>query len=153
VVRACQLEARVKACANEDGYLTADGPILIYEGAKLPVQPLMFLQAFVTPPSDEQLASGRVHQTAYSRERCTQDCRTQPGPLARICLPTDVRYGPRQFRRSRALRRTVSPSFSSGLFLRALQLVRSYIRAFFGSIPIQPSSVMCTVSATRCRSG
>ncbi len=37
VARACQLESRVKACANEDGYLTADGPILIYEGAKTQV--------------------------------------------------------------------------------------------------------------------
>jgi len=33
--RACQLDVRIKACANEDGYLTSDGPILMYETTKL----------------------------------------------------------------------------------------------------------------------
>ena len=52
---------------KRDGYLTADGQILIYEGAKLPFQPLMFPQGFVTPPSDEQLASGHVTRENFNR--------------------------------------------------------------------------------------
>jgi predicted dienelactone hydrolase len=63
--RACQLDVRIKACANEDGYLTSDGPILTYENMKFPTQPFLFVQAMPKPLSDEQLASAHITRRQF----------------------------------------------------------------------------------------
>jgi predicted dienelactone hydrolase len=63
--RACQLDVRIKACANEDGYLTSDGPILMYETTKLPAQPFLFVQAMPKSLSDEQLASTHISRRQF----------------------------------------------------------------------------------------
>ena len=74
VARACQLDLRIKACANEDGYLTSDGPILIYKDATLPTQPFLFLQAFPQPVSDTLLAS--AHLTRQQFDQTLADARS-----------------------------------------------------------------------------
>ncbi len=70
VARACQLDNRIKACANEDGRLD-EGAILAYKRATLPPQPFLFLQH--TLPSDDEL-----RQHGYTRERFEREIQ---GPL------------------------------------------------------------------------
>jgi hypothetical protein len=55
-VRACQLDARIAACVNEDGG-TADGIFLRYAGASSVKQPLLYVEASVPSSTDQQLAA------------------------------------------------------------------------------------------------
>lgn len=54
--RACQLDARIAACVNEDGG-TADGVFLRFPGAAPAKQPFLYVEASVPAPTDQQLAA------------------------------------------------------------------------------------------------
>jgi hypothetical protein len=118
--------------ADEDGYLTA-GPILVYQGAKLPVQPFMFLHGFVTPPSDEQLASGHVTRENFNRTMAesgasvTRELEGCAGGSYWVIvkLPGMEHYSFTDL----PLLHDAGNSAKRANDLRALQLVRSYIRA------------------------
>jgi len=61
VARACQLDARIRACVNEDG-ASPEGAFLNYPGARSPSQPFLFVQSPAPPPpTDAQLA--QFHDT------------------------------------------------------------------------------------------
>ncbi|HZR29698.1 MAG TPA: hypothetical protein VFA71_13045 [Terriglobales bacterium] len=58
--RACQLDARIRACLNADG-VGPDGPVFPYEGASLPRQPFMWIEASQLPPTiDSILTSYKI---------------------------------------------------------------------------------------------
>ena len=66
-VRACQLDARIKACVNLDGG-TADGAFLKYADARPLRQPFLFVEA--TPPptfTDEQLRQRGITRADWAR--------------------------------------------------------------------------------------
>jgi predicted dienelactone hydrolase len=67
VVRACQLDARIKACVNQDGN-TPDGLFLRYIDAKPLKQPFLFVDA--TPPltfTDEQLTERGITRAEWNK--------------------------------------------------------------------------------------
>jgi hypothetical protein len=69
--RACQLDPRIKACLNADG-LGSDGPIFTYPGAALPSQPVLWMEVFHEPPSDEQLASAGISRNDWNKNHQVQ---------------------------------------------------------------------------------
>ena len=135
VARACQLDLRIKACANEDGYLTSDGPILIYKDTTVPTQPFLFLQAFPQPLSDTVLAS--AHLTRQQLDQMLADARSSVKTELERCpggsywvivnLPGFEHYS---FTDLRLIKDVGDPQNESN-DLRGLQVIRSYIEAFF----------------------
>jgi pimeloyl-ACP methyl ester carboxylesterase len=65
-VRACQQDARIRACVNEDGG-TADGVFLNFPGALAPKQPLLYVEASVPTPTDQQLAVNGITRDEWNR--------------------------------------------------------------------------------------
>lgn len=65
--RACELDQRFNACLNQDG-VEDDGPILSYDGGRLPAQPFMFISERPAELRDDQLAA--LHMT---RKEADQD--------------------------------------------------------------------------------
>jgi predicted dienelactone hydrolase len=66
-VRACQLDARIQACINQDGG-TADGVFLAYAGAEPLKQPFLFVEA--TPPlnfTDQELAARGITRADWDK--------------------------------------------------------------------------------------
>jgi dienelactone hydrolase len=64
-VRACQQDPRIVACVNEDGG-TADGVFLRYAGASSPRQPILYVEASVPAPTDQQLAAGGITRADWN---------------------------------------------------------------------------------------
>jgi dienelactone hydrolase len=65
-VRACQEDLRIRACVNEDGG-TADGVFLRYPGATSPKQPVLYVEASVPNPSDQQLAMNGMTRDEWNK--------------------------------------------------------------------------------------
>jgi dienelactone hydrolase len=65
-VRACQQDARIRACVNEDGG-TADGLFLNFPGALAPKQPVLYVEASVPTPTDQQLAANGITRDEWNR--------------------------------------------------------------------------------------
>lgn len=65
-LRACQQDARIRACVNEDGG-TADGVFLNFPGAVAPKQPVLYVEASVPTPSDQQLAANGITRDEWTR--------------------------------------------------------------------------------------
>jgi pimeloyl-ACP methyl ester carboxylesterase len=79
-IRACQRDARIKACVSLDD-ATPDGVFLQYSGAKPLVQPLMFVEA--TPPltfTDQQLAERGITRAEWT-ENANKVAKTQEAQL------------------------------------------------------------------------
>jgi hypothetical protein len=70
--RACQLDARIRACLNADGS-GPDGPIFSYEGADSLRQPFMWIEAsHVPPPTDETLATYKITHQEWEKEHAAR---------------------------------------------------------------------------------
>ena len=65
-LRACQDDSRIRACVNEDGG-TADGVFLRYPGAASPKQPVLYVEASVPNPTDQQLAINAMTREEWNR--------------------------------------------------------------------------------------
>lgn len=66
--RACQLDARIRACLNADG-AGPDGPIFSYEGASSLRQPFMWIETTpLPPPSDQALALYKITRQEWEKE-------------------------------------------------------------------------------------
>jgi dienelactone hydrolase len=72
VGRACQLDRRITACVNLDG-APHKGVVLNYPGAESPVQPFLLEEAFVAPPSDEELADAHESRQHFNASVVQQD--------------------------------------------------------------------------------
>ena len=69
--RACQLDSRIRACLNADG-VGPDGPVFPYEGASLPRQPFMWIEASQLPPTiDSILTSYKIKHQDSGKGRAT----------------------------------------------------------------------------------
>lgn len=65
-LRACQEDSRIRACVNEDGG-TADGVFLRYPDASSPKQPVLYVEASVPSPTDQQLATNGITRDEWNR--------------------------------------------------------------------------------------
>jgi predicted dienelactone hydrolase len=72
VGRACQLDKRIRACANEDG-TPDEGAVLNYPGADSPTQPFLLEEAFVAPPTDKELADAHESREHFNKSIAQQD--------------------------------------------------------------------------------
>ncbi len=84
--RACQLDARIKACLNADG-VGPDGPVFPYEGASLPRQPFMWIEASQLPPTIDSILtsykikhqdSGKGHPAGLAAKEQEQELQACP---------------------------------------------------------------------------
>lgn len=129
IARACQLDNRIKACANEDGRLD-EGAILAYKGATLPPQPFLFLQH--TLPSDDELS-----QHGYTRERFEREIqgpvieqlRRCPGGSFRVVIKSP-RIDHMSFT-DKPLLFSKPGSRSAAEARDGLKIINAYVRAFF----------------------
>jgi Platelet-activating factor acetylhydrolase, isoform II len=135
VARACELDPRIKACANEDGYVDPDGPIVLYDGARLPKQPFLFIQAAIKRPTDEELTSWHFtreqfdHMIAGLQAGTTKELESCTGGSYQVVLDLPG-FEHSSFTDLPLLQHVVSPADETN-DLRSLQLVRSYLLAFF----------------------
>jgi|SRR5579859_39870 len=90
--RACQLDIRIKACLNADGG-GLDGPIFLYEGARLPSQPFMLMQSpLPLPPTDSMLTMYKITREDWEKEHNTrltayeQQLKAFPGGSYRLTI-------------------------------------------------------------------
>jgi pimeloyl-ACP methyl ester carboxylesterase len=89
--RACQIDPRIKACLDADG-LGPDGPIFMYEGAKLATQPFMWIEVFHAAPTDMQLASFELTRAEWNKNHEEQLMKNEnelgeyPGPSYHIAV-------------------------------------------------------------------
>lgn len=72
VGRACQLDKRIKACVNEDG-APDEGAVFNYPGADSPNQPFLLEEAFVPPPTDQELADAHESRQHFNESIAQQD--------------------------------------------------------------------------------
>lgn len=92
--RACQLDKRIKACLNADG-LGPDGPIFVFEGQALPVQPFMWMEVHHEPPTDAQLAPYGTTRKEWDKNHQVQlatdekQLRECPGGSYHVLITTD----------------------------------------------------------------
>ena len=135
VARACELDLRIKACANEDGYVDPDGPIVFYDGASLPTQPFLFLQSIIRRPTDEELTSWHFTREQFDRmiaglqAGTTKELESCTGGSYQVVVDLPG-FEHSSFTDLPLIQDVVSPAEETN-DLRSLQLVRSYLVAFF----------------------
>jgi platelet-activating factor acetylhydrolase isoform II len=92
--RACQLDKRIKACLNADG-LGPDGPIFVFEGQALLLQPFMWMEVHHEPPTDAQLAPYGTTRKEWDKNHQVQlttdekQLRECPGGSYHVLITTD----------------------------------------------------------------
>jgi predicted dienelactone hydrolase len=72
VGRACQLDRRIRACVNEDG-APDEGAVFNYPGTDPPTQPFLLEEAFVAPPTDQELAEAHESRQHFNESITQQD--------------------------------------------------------------------------------
>jgi hypothetical protein len=70
-VHACQIDSRIKACLNAEGW-GQDGPIFSFADTPLPSQPLMWMEVHHDPPTDALLTVFHTTREAWEKEHQRQ---------------------------------------------------------------------------------
>lgn len=132
--RACQLDARIKACLNADG-AGPDGPIFPYEGANFLRQPFMWIETTpLPPPTDEALAVYKITRQQWEKEhearlagyeRELRSCKSGSYHVT-INVPGVDHYS---FADWRMLEAENKEDFDKGL--KALEPLQEYVIGFF----------------------
>ncbi len=134
--RACQLDARIKACLNADG-AGPDGPIFAYEKMTLLRQPFMWIEAEqMPPPTDQALATYKITRQQWEAEHAArmagyeEELRSCAGGSYRIAIniPEIDHYS---FTDWPLLEAKNKEDFEKGS--KALELLGDYVIAFFDS--------------------
>jgi predicted dienelactone hydrolase len=132
--RACQLDARIKACLNADG-AGPDSPIFAYEKTTLLRQPFMWIEAEqMPPPTDQVLATYKITRQQWKAEHearmagYEEELRSCTGGSYRIAIniPGINHYS---FTDWPLLEAKNKEDFEKGA--KAIELLEEYVIAFF----------------------